>query len=404
MKRQISTQTARRLFVRRQRLSGPRPAANADNLFDIFQSLGCIQIDPLKPVAETQRLVAYSRLGPHDQSLFHELQAERKTIFEYWAHAASFVLAEHFPIHSHYFARPQTTNSKWQRTVNEWVTANTNFQKFILSELRERGPLQPKDIEDRPDVPSLQSTWSSNRSVTNLIHHMWMDGKVGVAYRQGTRKYWDLMERCVPDGVALPEISPEEMVKQGVLVALSALGVGTVPHIRNHFIRGRYRNIRPVLETLEADGLIEQVEISDSPEWQAPGPWYLPTSLISELNQIDDGHFEPRTVLLSPFDNLICDRERTELMFNYEFRVEIYVPKAKRQYGYYVLSLLDGDRIIGRVDPKMDRKTGTLMIQAVFQEPKSGRKRDFQRKLKTELESLAELAGAKAIEYTAPPA
>ena len=300
MNRQLTIETARRLFITRQRLSGERAAPTADGLLDIFQALGCIQIDPLKPVAETQRLVAHSRLGAHSIEIFNELQNKRKDIFEYWAHAASFVLSSDYPIHRRYFERVPNSNSQWRQKTDAWIAANANFQDFILSELKDRGPLQPKDIDDRPDVPSLKSTWSSSRSVTNMLHFMWQDGMVGVAYREGNRKYWDLMARCLPEDVSTEDISQEEMVWRSVCTSLRALGLGTVPQIKQHFTRGRYPAIAEVLKSMRSQGEIEQIEIQGDPKFAQAGPWYLNKSVLDDLEAIEKGQFEPRTELLSP--------------------------------------------------------------------------------------------------------
>ena len=138
-------------------------------------------------------------------------------------------------------------------------------------------------------------------------------------------------------------------------------------HIVEHFTRGRYPDLQEILNKLEADGLVIQVHIQDDGQtW--PGNWYIHAEDISLLDRLEEGEWQPRTTLLSPFDNLICDRERTEELFDFHFRIEIYVPKAKRQFGYYVLPILHGDKLIGRLDPKMDRKKMRLQINAVYAE------------------------------------
>jgi uncharacterized protein YcaQ len=156
--------------------------------------------------------------------------------------------------------------------------------------------------------------------------------------------------------------------------------------------------LNKALSELVSDGVIRQVVVGDeSGEW--PGPWYLHNDLLPELERIRRHEWEPQTVLLSPFDNLIADRDRTELLFDFFYRIEIYVPAARRQYGYYVMPILHGDRIIGRVDPKMDRKAGRLIINAVHMEPGIDFKGDTRRAVEDAVESLAAFLGADGIEY-----
>ena len=177
-------------------------------------------------------------------------------------------------------------------------------------------------------------------------------------------------------------------------LALHALGVATPQQIKWHFIRRRYAQLSDVLDELEQRGEIERVYIR---EW--PGAWYMLRADAPLLERIAAGDWQPRTTLLSPFDNLICDRARTEQFFNFNFRLEIYTPKHKRQFGYYVLPILLGDRIIGRIDPLMDRARRRLIVNAVHLEPGAPAARSVKRALGAALEELAAFLGAEAIEH-----
>ena len=146
------------------------------------------------------------------------------------------------------------------------------------------------------------------------------------------------------------------------------LGAATSQHIKNNYTRWRYPHLSKVLTGLEREGAIQRVAVEHNGTI-LPGTWYIHRDDLPVLEGIEAGDWQPRTTLLSPFDNLIANRERTELLFDYRFRIEIYVPKHRREYGYYVLSILHGDHIIGRLDPVMDRKAGRLNINAVYAEP-----------------------------------
>jgi hypothetical protein len=159
-----------------------------------------------------------------------------------------------------------------------------------------------------------------------------------------------------------------EVVRRSAQRALRALGVATARDIDRSFTAGRYPGLASVMAGLQRSGQVEQVRLVGN-DHERPGPWYVHTDDLPLLDRLQSGDWQPRTTLLSPFDNLLIDRERTERLFGFHFRMEIYVPKAARRYGYYVLPVLHGDRLIGRVDPAMDRASGRLVVNAVHAEP-----------------------------------
>jgi hypothetical protein len=178
--------------------------------------------------------------------------------------------------------------------------------------------------------------------------------------------------------------------------SLRALGVARPSHIKQHFIRGSYPKLAEVLAELEADGRITRVNIQeDGKVW--PSPWYIYTDDLPLLDRLEE--WKPRTTLLSPFDNLVSDRQRTEQLFGFKFRVEIYVPKHKRQHGYYVMPILHGDRLIGRIDPVMDRTRQRLTINAVYAEPDAPTTTETARQIAQAINELGSFLGAEEIVY-----
>jgi uncharacterized protein YcaQ len=210
-----------------------------------------------------------------------------------------------------------------------------------------------------------------------------------VSGRKGLTKYWDLTERCLPEWASEEELGWSEAVRRSALRSLRALGVARPAHIAEHFTRGRYPELQEVLDRLEAEGQVIQVRIQeDGQAWT--GNWYVHAEGVSLLD---------RTSLLSPFDNLICDRARTEELFDFHFRIEIYVPEAKRQYGYYVMPILHGDTLIGRLDPKMDRKKKQLQINAVYAEDNALMNAETGAAVAQAIDNLAGFLGAKDIVF-----
>jgi hypothetical protein len=216
--------------------------------------------------------------------------------------------------------------------------------------------------------------------------------------RRSGHRYWHLAEHCLPDWTPREQLDRHEVVRRSTQTAIRALGVARPNQIKQHFTRNRYDDLDSVLKELENEGRIQRVQIAeDGSNW--PGPWYMHTEDLPLLDRIEGGDWQPRTTLLSPFDNLICDRARTEKLFNFEYRIEIYVPKHQRVYGYFVLPILHGDRLIGRIDPLMKRKEQQLLINAVYAEADAPMDAETGRAVARSIEALATFLGAREIVY-----
>ncbi len=398
--RVISPEIARRLAIYRQRLAGERPAPTAEGILDVVRDLGCLQLDPISAVARSHTLVTFSRVGVYPLRELDKLLWEDRTLFEYWAHVASIVLTEDYPIHGARMRQYVTDDGEWAQRVREWVALNQPLHDYILNALRENGAMLSRELEADGHHPQewVSSGWTSGRNVSRMLDYLWSCGVITVAGRKGGQKVWDLSERFFPEWTPRDELTPREVTTIAAQKALRALGVAKPQHIKVHYTRGRYPHLTEVLNELEAAGTIARVTVKGSDgAWS--GVWYVHSADLPLIDRLEAGEWQPRTVLLSPFDNLICDRARTELMFDFNFRIEIYVPAAKRQYGYYVLPILHGDRLIGRIDPTYQRKTGTLAINAVYAEDNAPSDDQTARAVRCAIEELATFLGAKQIDY-----
>lgn len=325
------------------------------------------------------------------------LWGERK-LFEDWAHAASIVLTEHYPIFRTLKKHHLTGDSVWTRRFRAWVKKNQSLRRHILTELRRRGPLLSRQIEDKAAADWVSDGWTAGRNVERMLAHLWHEGTIMVAGRSSGQKLWDLTERCLPSWTPRGRLSDLEITRRAAQMAVRALGVGQPREIEQHFIRGRYAQLPRVLKELETTGRIVRVQIRDErKEW--PGPWYVHAEDLPLVDRLRADAWQPRTTLLSPFDNLICDRTRTQQLFGFDYRVEIYVPPAQRQYGYYVMPILHGDRLIGRVDQKMDRLNGTLSVNAVYAEPDAPKSPVAARAIAAAIKDLAAFVGAREVAF-----
>jgi uncharacterized protein YcaQ len=341
----VSRRRARQLAVTGQLLDVPRPGS----IEEVVRRLGEVQIDPTSAVARTEQLVLFSRLGRRFRvaELERLLWAER-TLFEYWAHI---VPTADLPIHR--ISMRRYPHGIWKRReyVRRWLEANDAFVRYVVGELRRRGPLRARDLENRAAEGWQTGGWNDEgQNVPMLLDILWLQGRVMIVGRDGQQRIWDLASRSLPRVPARPapaiaaDLVDRQLRARGLerLERIGFLFDGPVP-MRDTAIRRQMR-----------EGLIVSIEVEG-----LPGRWVAHRDLL-------DTAFRGRTTLLSPFDDLISDRERTERLFDFRFRLEIYVAKAKREFGYFVLPILRGDRLIGRIDPLYDRKAGVLRVNAVY--------------------------------------
>ncbi|MFZ0543964.1 MAG: crosslink repair DNA glycosylase YcaQ family protein [Candidatus Promineifilaceae bacterium] len=401
--RLISATTARRMAITKQRLAGRRATADVAGIKDVLEDIRCLQIDPIRAVERPQYLILWSRLGNYDTDYLDRLVYEDRYLFEYWAHAASIVRTADYPIFKPQMEGYAAGNTAGARRTREWLMENKDLEAFVLAELDRNGPMSSDQFEHDLIESVEGGIWSSGRNVNWMLDLLWGKGKIMVAYRQGLKRYWDLAERCLPDWAETDaRLDKEEKSYRAAQIALQALGVGRPRQIKIHFTRNAYANLQKVVKRLVKDGCFVPVQVSaDGTEGETywPGRWFVHVEDIPLLDRLEQGEWEPRTTLLSPFDNLICDRDRTEMMFDFFYRIEIYVPKAKRQYGYYVLPILHGDRMIGRISPKMNRKKDRLEVEAVYAEDDAPMTAEIGSAVRRAIEELAQFLGAKEISY-----
>jgi uncharacterized protein YcaQ len=391
----LTRQDVRRLAIARQHLADPTPAP----MLDVIRDLGCLQLDPIRAVERTHLLVLWSRLGNFDVAELDKLRWQDKTLFEYWAHAASMVLTEEYPLFS-WGMRQRQEDPRRAAKYQKWFDQTPGLielQDHILQRLRDEGPLFSRDIETDGGL-RFESRWSSGRFVGFILDYLWANGEVMVSERKGNQKRWGLAEDFFPEWTPQEQWSAEQTCRFAVQKAVRALGAATAKQIKVHYTRGMYEGLTAVLDQLVQEEILIPITLSDGGK-PLSDDYYLHANDLPLLRQLQNGDWQPRTTLLSPFDNLICDRDRTEQLFDFYFRIEIYVPKAKRQYGYYVLPILHGDRLIGRIDPKMDRKTNTLHVHNVYAQPKAPKNKKAVRAIGKAVAELASFLGAKQIQW-----
>lgn len=369
-----------------QLLSAPRPRS----IGEVVAGLGKVQMDPTRAVARTEHLVLFSRLGARfEVAELERLLWRERSLFEYWV---EIVPMADLPVHRATMRRyPEGPRGelKSRMYIRDWLKANATFRRYVLRELRDRGPLRARDLEDRVAHGWNDAGWTEEgRSVAMMLDLLWFKGEVMIVGRDGQQRLWDLAERSLPQEV--PRLSQGEVARRIVDGQLRAQGIATVKQFGWAF-DGRAPGWERALKDLVRQEVAVPVTVED-----LPGEWYAHADVLTRT-------FRPRTVLLSPFDDLISDRDHTEALFDFFFRIEIYVPKAKRQYGYFVLPVLHGDRLIGRIDPRFDRETRVLHVNGVYAQ--EGAATSWGSPVRLAIDELARWLGAVDVRIAAkvPP-
>lgn len=344
----ITAADARRIAVAGQRLAGPRPR----DVLETVRALCEVQMDPISHVARTEHLVLFSRLGPR----FRAAQLERalwrdRTLFEYTAHI---VPTDDLAIYGHAMRRFREDGGG-SPGYADWIARNDRFRRYLLRELKARGPLRGRDLENRAEHAwGIADSWyGSAPEVSTMLEAMWARGEVMIVGRDGGQRVWDLAARRLPPVPRLSAAVQLEHLRRQV----RARGF-TQPSRVGRWGRIRLSDVDALLQRLVREGSVVPVRVEG-----AAGRWYADAELLAARPAA------PRTVLLSPFDDLISDRTRTERVWGFHYRIEIYVPRAERRFGYYVLPILHGDELIGRIDAQHDRERGVLRVDRVFSEP-----------------------------------
>src|SRR5256885_9819492 len=318
--------TARRLAISRQRLAGETGKSSADGIFDVVKDLGFLQLDPTNVVAPSHQLVVFSRVGPYQPTHLETLLWDERRLFESWAHAASIVVTEHYPIYRWIMQRIATGKGFWHgfsasgerqaQRVLAWMKANDALRRSMLRQIRERGPLPSRAFEDQSTGAWRSSGWNNGRNVGMMLFYLQMMGQLMVAGRSGGQKLWDLPERCLPAWTPKTRLAEPAIVRLATEISLRGLGVASPADVRENFIRWKYVNLPAALASLEKQGRIVPVSVRDG-DGSWPGPWYVHADDLVLLDRIEGGGGQPRPTLLSPFANLIIDPKGTRPIFGF---------------------------------------------------------------------------------------
>jgi uncharacterized protein YcaQ len=360
MVRRLSREAARRIAVHAQLLSAERPA----DIVETIDGLTIVNIEPTAAIAPSADHILWSRLGwPYQPADLRRLVEEDRAVFEWGGF--------YRPMADLPLIRPVMRERPQSREARDWLAANDVVRREVLDRLRADGPLRPADIPDTAQVSWRSSGWTNDRNTMQMLEILAARGDVAISGRDAKGRLFDLAERVYPTD--LLELSPEDAARERAERRLGSLGLA------------RAKGVSQPFEPLDVGTVGETAEVAG-----VDGEWRLDPGALAAAEA-----FQPRTALLSPFDRLVFDRDRLRDLFGFEYILEMYKPAAKRRWGYFALPILHGDRFVGKLDAKADRKAGVLRVHAIHQdEPFTG---EVETAVDAEIQDLARWLGLEGV-------
>jgi uncharacterized protein len=350
----LSHETARNLVLQAQGLNHlPAKAARKDSVAAAIRALGLLQIDTINVVARAPYFMLFSRLGSYNPAWLEESLAE-KTIFEYWAHAASFLPGEDYPYH-----RRMMIEKLRHPNYYIWYGKNKAECNKLLVHVRANGAVRSADFE-RQD--GKRGTWWDWKFEKDALEFWFCAGELMIARRDKFQRVYDLRERVLPDWKDSDTPSLDETMRHFVRESVRALGIARRDWVADYFRLAR-KPVNEMLTKLLEDGVLTEVAVETWPE-----PAVMLSADLPLLKDRQKKLIPTLTTLLSPFDSLIFDRKRTKQLFDFDFTIECYLPPAKRKYGYFLVPVLHRGRLVGRADVKAHRKEGIFEVKGMFWE------------------------------------
>jgi uncharacterized protein YcaQ len=359
---------ARTLALHAQGLTTPNGSGlppTPDAIYNIVERLGCVQIDTLHMVQRSHYLVPWSRLGAYNPKDYDRLAYDpaHRRLFEGWQRCASLIPLKDFRYQMPHMDRLRIDPGDWYR---RWLTetGHSDLPPLVLERIRQEGAVRAADFEYKGPR---RNSWWDWKPAKAALEYLYAFGELMISDRVNFQRVYDLTERILPDWVDQTAPTIEERDRFWIEQGARALGICTPQQAADYSYRKR-NNSRPILESLHADQLLVPVQaiLADG----KPHDLIVHRDTLPLLEQAASGALTAgRTTFLSPFDSLFWARGRDEQLWNFQQRLEAYKPASTRIWGYYCLAILHGEQLVGRFDPKLERKDGLLRLKALYLEP-----------------------------------
>ena len=361
----ISALQARRLFLDLQGLSeSPRRRLGREALLDLIRKLGFVQVDSIQWVERAHHMILASRWDGYRQKDLHRLIETDRMLFENWTHDASILPVEFFPVWQQRFARERSRLAK--RWAGRQGANHREDLEHVLVHAAENGAVTAREMSETrdPSDAGKGAWWDWKPSKVALEYH-WRTGGVCICHRRGFQKAYDLTERVIPDAYRGPGLGADAYIDWSCREALKRLGFGTAGEIAGYWDNITAAEAKAWCDARLGNEVVE-VRVQGAGDG-APRKLYALADIEARLAEVQRP--SERLRILNPFDPVIRDRKRLKHLFNFDYRIEIFVPAPQRTFGYYVFPLLEGDRMIGRLDMKAERADDVLQVGALWPEP-----------------------------------
>ncbi|WES64955.1 crosslink repair DNA glycosylase YcaQ family protein [Microbacter sp. GSS18] len=386
MRSSLSAQQARAVALAAQGFARPRPAApGTRQLNGALARMGTLQIDSVNVFARSHYMPLFSRLGPYDPAALDRLLfARRAPYVEYLAHVAAFIPARDWAL---FRFRMDDNRAKYAEQPDGWYRRHREIVAWVRDELADRGPLRPAEIE-HDAKEARRGPWWDWDVVKHALELLWMFGDVAIAGRRGFERRYALAEDVIPRDVLAAPVPRADAIRELVARAAAAYGVATASDLADYWRIKDRRAVMTAVSELEDAGVLHPVAVDG---WTSAGrparAWLHRDAVVPR--RVD------ATALLTPFDPMVWFRDRAQRLFDFDYRIEIYTPAAKRRFGYYSLPVLVGDDVVGRIDLKADRARSTLLVQSAWWE--HGRPADAAGRIAGELRVAAAWQGLEHV-------
>ncbi len=381
----IANKQARALFLDRQGLAAaPTPKLSSAGLLGLIEKLGFVQVDSINTVARAHHMILFARNQTYRPRLLTRLLEAERSLFEHWTHDAAVIPTAFYPYWQHRFRREEAV------IRNRWRVWRREGFEDILDEILEtvagNGPTLARDIGSGRKSGSGWWDWHPEKTA---LEFLWRTGKLAIAGRSGFQKVYDLAENVIPEPHRTGRVDEAAFIDWACRTAYERLGAATSGEIAAFWDLVTTKEAAAWCEGEKQSGRLKEVRIETAGD-QGAVKSLMPTGLLDRIRDLPEP--PSRIRVLSPFDPLIRDRKRCQRLFGFDYRIEVFVPAAKRQYGYYVFPLLEGDRLIGRID--MKQENGNLLVQGLWLEPKVKLGKGRRAALEAELDRHRRCIGA----------
>ncbi|MEM9681695.1 MAG: crosslink repair DNA glycosylase YcaQ family protein [Pseudomonadota bacterium] len=387
----LSNSAARRLFLDRHALADdPSRRLSKAELQALIERLGFVQVDSINTVARAHDMILFSRRQCYRPKQLKSLLEKERSLFEHWTHDASIIPVCFYPYWQLRFSRHrETLKQRWRQWRREGFE-----EKFddVLAHIQKHGPAMSRDMGG--DEKKNNGGWWDWHPSKTALEYLWRTGALAVCGRDGFQKVYDLCERVIAEDQRLHRPGEEETIDWACNSAIDRLGFATSGEVASFWESVSAAEAKDWCAK-RLGGTLVEVEVET-----AGGKPHRVFARPDVLDHAEAAAEPPRRIrVLSPFDPAIRDRKRTERLFGFRYRIEVFVPAAKRKYGYYVFPLLEGDRLIGRVDMKCQRNDGALTVSAIWPEPKVRLGRGRLQRLEAELDRIRRFTGCERVDF-----